>query len=309
MNVLVGAAHHAELTAALRAARPDLAYRSTVHTDVTADDLAWADTYVGFRRPPLPSMGNVQWVHCTGAGVDSWLYPVELPRDILLTRTSEPFGLAIAEWALARALAFTQNILGLAEAQRRREWNPRYSTPIRGTTAVLVGTGDLGTRIGRLFRAVGCDVLGVSRTGRGDTDVFSHVANVSALADMAGKADWLILTLPLTSETRGLVGRDVLRACKAGAILINCGRGAVVDQSVIVEALDNDWITGAALDVFDVEPLPADSPLWSDPRIMISPHCSGLNTIAGEVNGFLECLSEIERGARPTRAVDRDRQY
>ncbi|MDB4916292.1 MAG: hypothetical protein JWM95_3936 [Gemmatimonadetes bacterium] len=309
MRVLIGANHHLELADALREARPGLDLRSKVHTDVTADDLAWADSYVGFKRPPLSTMGNVSWVHCTGAGVDSWLYPVELPRHILLTRTSEPFGLVIAEWTLARAFAFSQNILTLAESQKHHEWTPLRGTPIRGTTTVVVGTGDLGVRIGRLFRAVGSEVLGVSRTGRGDDEVFSQVANVSKLTEMAEKADWLILTLPLTSETRGLVGRDVLRACKPSTVLINAGRGAVVDQALVPEAIDRGWIAGAALDVFEIEPLPANSPLWDHPRIMISPHCSGLNTIAGEVTGFLECLTEIEHGARPTRAVDRDRGY
>jgi phosphoglycerate dehydrogenase-like enzyme len=247
-------------------------------------------------------------VHCTGAGVDSWLYPVELPRDILLTRTSEPFGLAIAEWALARALAFSQHLLDLAECQGRREWKPHRPALLRGTTAVIVGTGDLGTRVGRLFAAVGCDVHGVSRSGGGDRSVFSSTSPVDSLEQMAARADWLILTLPLTSATRGMIGRNVLRACK-GAVLINAGRGAVVDQALIPEALDNGWLTGAALDVFEVEPLPLESPLWLDSRVMISPHCSGLNTLAGEVSGFLECLEEIERGVQPTRIVDRGRGY
>ena len=253
-------------------------------------------------------MGNIRWVHCTGAGVDSWLYPEELQRDILLTRTSEPFGLIIAEWALARALAFSQQLLDLAQCQQQREWAPRHTARLRGTTAVIVGTGNLGTHVGRLFAAMGCEVHGVSRTGGGDPMVFTTTSDVSELAQMAARADWLILTLPLTSATRGMIGRSVLQAC-TGAVLINAGRGAVVDQSLIPEALDNGWLTGAALDVFEVEPLPAESPLWLDSRVMISPHCSGLNTLAGEVSGFLECLAELERGEPPTRRVDRTREY
>src|SRR3954469_1588840 len=91
-RVVIGAHAHADLAKAILAARPDLEVRGAKYTDLTADDLAWGDTYLGFRRPPLPSMGNIRWVHCTGAGVDSWLMPVELPREILLTRTSESFG-------------------------------------------------------------------------------------------------------------------------------------------------------------------------------------------------------------------------
>ena len=91
-RVVIGANAHADLSRAILAARPDLETRGAKYTEISADDLEWGDTYVGFRRPPLPSMGKIRWVHCTGAGVDSWLMPVELPREILLTRTSESFG-------------------------------------------------------------------------------------------------------------------------------------------------------------------------------------------------------------------------
>src|SRR5262249_16826597 len=139
-RVVIGANAHADLAAALRAARPDLEFRGNRTPDLTDVDLAWGDTYVGFRRPPLPTMANIRWVHGTGAGVDSWLSPVELPRDILLTRTSESFGPAIAEWALARALAFSQKVMALADSQRRHEWASGDPSLMRGTTAVVCGT-------------------------------------------------------------------------------------------------------------------------------------------------------------------------
>jgi phosphoglycerate dehydrogenase-like enzyme len=307
---MIGASAHAELTTLLRAQRSDLEIRGSVYTDVTADDLSWADTYIGFRRPPLPTMGNVTWVHCTGAGVDSWLHPVELPRNILLTRTSESFGTYIAEWALARALAFRQQIIDLAKRQRKHEWAPpaRDVEYIRGSRAVVVGTGDVGSKIARLFTALGAQVHGVSRSGRGDRAIFVSVSNVSELRRLAETADWLIVAVPLTSETRKLIGSDVMSLCR-GAVLINAGRGAVVDEALIPEALDKGWLAGAILDVFEVEPLPASSPLWDDRRVMISPHISGLTTPEGAITGFLECLAEIERGQVPTRVVDRDREY
>jgi phosphoglycerate dehydrogenase-like enzyme len=171
-----------------------------------------------------------------------------------------------------------------------------------------VGTGDVGAHVGRLFKALGCTVTGVSRTGQGDAAVFSAVQRTDALATAVAGAQWVILTLPLTPETRGMVNADVLRAC-AGAVLMNAGRGAVVDESALPQALAEGWISGAALDVFEVEPLPATSPLWDDPRVMISPHVSGLTTIEGAANGFLECLATFERGEVPKWVVDRDRGY
>ena len=307
-RVVIGAQAHVQISAALHRARPDLELRGSTYTDVTADDLAWGDTYLGFRRPPLATMGNIRWVHCTGAGVDAWLLPVELTRDILLTRTTESFGPMIAEWALARALAFSQQLLDLAQDQQRREWIPRDVAMLLGTTAVVVGTGDVGTHVGRLFRGMGCDVLGVSRSGTGDESVFSERGPTAALATFASRADWLICTLPLTRDTRGLIGHDVLGACR-NAVLLNAGRGAVVVESLLSEALDKGWLRGAALDVFETEPLPVASPLWMDARVMISPHISGITTTDGAAAGFLECLETLERGEQPRWVVDRDRQY
>ena len=307
-RVVIGQNAHAAMTRLITASRPDLEIRGNVFTEISGEDLAWADAYIGFKRPPLPTMGNVRWVQSTGAGVDSWLQPVELSRDIVLTRTPESFGPMIAEWALSRALAFVTQIVELASAQRERKWAPGDIGMLRGTHAVVVGTGDVGTQVGRLFAALGCTVTGVSRTGRGDSAVFESVHTSDQLASVVSTADWVILTLPLTPETRGLVNESVLRACN-GAVLMNAGRGAVIDESVLPRALDEGWIRGAALDVFEVEPLPATSPLWDHPRVMISPHVSGLTTIDGAVNGFLECLAQFERGETPRWIVDRERGY
>jgi phosphoglycerate dehydrogenase-like enzyme len=307
-HVVIGANAHAEMAKALRSARPDLEIRSGRTVELRMADLEWGDTYLGFRRPPLPSLGNIRWVHCTGAGVDAWLYPIELSRDILLTRTSEPFGPMIAEWALARALAFTQNLVELHEAQRRAEWLARDPKFIRGTTAVIVGTGEVGSTVGRVFAALGCRVVGVSRSGQGPASVFSKVASVQSLREFVPEAQWLLTMLPLTAATHGLISRDVLAACK-GAVLLNAGRGAVVDEAAIPEALNKGWLRGVALDVFEKEPLPPDSLLWRDPRVMISAHISGPTTVDGAVTGFLECLVEIERGGTSKWTVDRDRQY
>jgi D-2-hydroxyacid dehydrogenase (NADP+) len=307
-HIVIGANAHAELAALLRAARPDLEIRDRRYTDITADDLSWGDTYIGFRRPPLATMGNIRWVYCTGAGVDSWLYPDELPRDILLTRTAESFGPRIAEWALARALAFTQQLPDLQDAQRQRHWAPCETTMVRGARVLVVGTGDIGTHVGRLFSAMGAHVTGVSRTGRGEPAVFERLAAVDALATLVRDAEWIIVTIPLTAATRGLFSRDLLSRCR-GAVLLNAGRGAVIDESALPEALEQGWLSGAALDVFDIEPLPDASPLWTDSRVIVSPHISGLTTAEGAITGFVECLGAIERGETPQGVVDRDRGY
>lgn len=308
-RIVIGTRAHAEIIEALRAQRPDLAYRGAPHTDVTADDLAWADTYVGFKRPPhAVHMGAVRWVHCTGAGVDSWLNAPALAAEILLTRTPESFGPAIAEWAVARVFAFQQDLTRLADAQRAHEWAPRDAPAVAGTRALVIGTGDVGSAIGRAFKAVGVHVTGVSRLGATAHAVFGAVHAASALSALVADADWILLAVPDTPASRGLISRDVLSRCR-GAVLLNAGRGSTVDEPALLDALTAGTLRGAALDVFSVEPLPSDSPLWDHPRVMISPHSSGPTTVSGAVDGFLACLAIIEQGALPRWTVDRSRGY
>ncbi len=340
-RVVVGANLHADIASRIRAARPSLEVRAAALADVTTDDLEWADAYVGFKRPPAAhGMGSVRWVHCTGAGVDAWLAPPGLPPTVLLTRTSESFGPAIAEWAVARILAFQLQLPDLARAQAERRWAPRDVARLAGTRALIVGAGDVGTHVARALAALGVRVTGVSRTGgtgggtvsgttgggRGNgagadspalratayrpapRAAFDAMHPVADLPALVGDADWIVLTLPITPATHHLFNRDLLARCR-GAVLLNAGRGQTLEESALPEALDKGWLRGAALDVFEVEPLPAGSPLWTDPRVIVSPHISGLTTAEGAAAGFLECLADLEAGRLPKWAVDRARGY
>lgn len=306
-RILVGASDADAVVAGIRAARPDLEVRGGAYPTLTADDVAWAEVYVGFRRPPVATMGAVRWVQSSGAGVDPWLAPGALEPHILLTRSPQSFGPVIAEWALARVLAFTQRLPALAAAQHAKAWADPGVTRLAGTRALVLGTGDIGAAIARLLGACGVTVTGVSRSGA-PVPGFGAVHRTDALSTLVGDADWIILALPDTPATRGLVSRDVLARCR-GAVLLNAGRGAAIDEAALPEALDQGWLRGAALDVFVTEPLPTASPLWSDPRVIISPHCSGPTTVDGAVRGFLECLTALERGEWPRWVIDRTKGY
>lgn len=308
-RILIGAPDHAALIAHIRSRRADLELRGATAAEVTAADLQWAEAYVGFRRPrAATAMASVRWVHSTGAGVDPWLAPPALDARILLTRTPESFGPMIAEWAVTRVLAFQQQLRDLDAAQRESRWAPRDIARLAGTRAVVLGTGDIGSAIASALAALGVEVVGVSRSGTSAHAAFRAVHKSDALPELVGGARWIIVTLPDTPATRGMVSRALLSRCR-GAVLLNAGRGAVIEESAIPEALEQGWLAGAALDVFQQEPLPATSPLWRHPRVMVSPHISGLTTVEGAAAGFLECLAELEAGRLPRWAVDRARGY
>lgn len=305
---MIGANAHADIAAMIRAARPDIEVRGAPFMEVTAADVAWADTYIGFRRPPAAhDMGSVQWVHSTGAGVDGWLSQ-GLDERILLTRSPESFGPMIAEWAVARVFAVQQQLVSLVDAQREHRWAPRDIARVAGTKALLVGTGDIGSHIAAALSALGIHVTGVSRTGTASHPAFTSVHTTEQLPELVGAADWIVLSVPDTPSSRGLISRTVLERCR-GAVLLNAGRGAVVDEGALPEALDSGWLRAAALDVFTTEPLPSASPLWDDPRVLVSPHISGLTTVDGAAEGFLECAASLARGEIPKWAVDRTRGY
>ncbi|MFO0231224.1 NAD(P)-dependent oxidoreductase, partial [Gemmatimonas sp.] len=213
-----------------------------------------------------------------------------------------------AAGAVARVVAVQPPLGSLKDAQREQRWAPRDLARVAGTRAVLVGTGDIGTHIAAAFAALGITVTGVSRTGQASHPAFRAVHTVDRLADLVADADWLVLSVPDTPASRGLVSRAVLERCR-GAVLLNAGRGAVVDEAALPDALDNGWLRAAALDVFVTEPLPSTSPLWGHPRVLVSPHISGLTTVAGAAEGFLACAESLGRGVWPTWVVDRARGY
>ena len=306
------------IAAGLRAAKPGLDLRAKQMHEVGPDDLAWAEALIGFKRPAL-GIGGVRWVHSIGAGVDAFLQPeptshgspltshAPWPPNVLLTRTNESFGPAMGEFVLARLLAFAQHLPQFAADQRSHRWKPVTPQRLAGTRAVVVGTGEVGRGIAAALAPAGVRVTGVSRSGT-RAPGFEAVKPVAELAALMPFTEWLVLAAPLTPETRGLIGPDVLTRCH-GLRLVNVARGGLVDQPALLSALGAGRVAAAALDVFDEEPLPASSPLWDHPGVVISPHVAGVTTTEGAIAGFLECLAALERGHRPRLEVDPARGY
>jgi phosphoglycerate dehydrogenase-like enzyme len=183
----------------------------------------------------------------------------------------------MAEYTLGWCLWVTQRMDGFRASQRQRRWAPVDPVPLRGQTLCVIGLGDIGRTIAKLARALGMQVIGVTRSGRASRDAL-RVYRTKALRAALPRADFVALTLPLSDETRGLLGPAELAAMKPTAWLLNLARGPIVDEAALLEALRGRRIGGAVLDVFDTEPLPADHPLWGFDNVVVTPHISGPST-------------------------------
>ena len=278
--VIQGAASPAEVPG-IEAIEADAEFRCARDLDALRGALPGAEVLLGwnFAAGDITRAFNhadrLRWIQWAGAGVDAALFPALVESDVTLTNVRGVFDQAMAEYTLGMVFAFAKDFRRTDTLQREREWLHRLTEPIAGTKALVVGAGSIGRAIARTLRAAGIKVEGVGRTARdGDPD-FGRVHGNEGLNRALGTADWVVLIAPLTGQTRGMFDAARFAAMKPTARFFNLGRGALVDEPAMVEALANGVIAGAGLDVFVDEPLPAASPLWGMENVFVSPHMSG----------------------------------
>lgn len=245
--------------------------------------LLW-DFFSGALREAWGSAGSLAWVHVAAAGVDRLVFPELARSEVQVTNARGVFDRPIAEFVLAALLAHVKDHERSAALQRAGEWGHRETLSLTGRRVLIVGTGAIGRETARLLRAVGMEVRGAGRTAREDPD-FGQVVASGELAAHVGWADDVVCAAPLTAQTRDLFDTSVFDALRPGAHFVNIGRGASVDEDALLVALRAGRLARASLDVVRTEPLPADSPLWREPGVVLSPHMSG------DVVGWRETLS------------------
>lgn len=222
---------------------------------------------------------NLKWMHVFNAGVDNPVFTAFIDRGVRLTTSSGSTAGPIAQTAIGGLLMLARRFPTWAESQRRHAWEPiRTDVPpdLDSQTLVVLGVGAIGNEIARLARAIGLRVIGIRRSSRRDDDNVDEMVLPASLKDMLPRADWLALACPLTPETRGIIGEAELALLPPGAHIINIARGEVIDEPALIEALRSGRLGGAYLDVVSTEPLPAESPLWDLPNVIISPHNSAI---------------------------------
>jgi phosphoglycerate dehydrogenase-like enzyme len=256
---------------------------------------AWPDRAAPFFKVAL-STTNLQWFHSMSAGVDSPVFSAFLERGARLTTSSGASAPPIAGTVMLYLLALSRNLPGWLRAQAIHEWSPEPFDELDGQRLVVVGYGPIGQEVVRLATAFRMEPVVVRRSAHGDEPC--PVRPLSQLAEAVSDADAVVVALPLAPETRGLFSADVIAAMPSSAVFVNVGRGELVDQAALTEALASGRLAGAGLDVFDPEPLAADDALWDLPNVIISPHNSGSSN--GTTNRvaeiFLDNLARFVRG-------------
>lgn len=224
----------------------------------------------------LSKCAGLRWVQITAAGFD-WVAGEVMRRrldeGLIYTRSPNSYNVPIAEYVIAAVLMHGRAFAALRAAQERREWVRLVARDVIGSTMLVFGTGGIGREVARRARALGATVIGVNRAGT-PAEGFERVVGFADHLSVLPEADWVVLAMPLTTENRYFFGAGHFAAMKETAVLVNVGRGALVVEDALVEAMHEGRIAGAVLDVFEVEPLPPDHRLWGLPNTVVTPHTS-----------------------------------
>ena len=286
--------------------------------------------YTSYLPVDLGRASKLKWVQMHIAGVDNLLDHPIMKSDILLTTASGIHATTIAEYVFTSILAFNRRVPRMLYYQGRREWPQGrwqlFARPeLRGSTLGVVGYGSIGREVGRIARCFGMRVVAAKRSvsqmrdvgyvaqGTGDREgtLLDEAFPPKRLSEMLGLCDYVVVAVPLTPETRKLIGEAELQAMKPSAYLVNISRGATVDEGALIKALREGWIAGAGLDVFEEEPLPSDSPLYDLENVILSPHIAGFTLRYDERASdlFAENLRCYLAGAPLLNLVDKARGY
>ena len=298
---------------ALQAAEPRIEVRGWHPRDLDAADPAWlaeAEALFCWKLPEglAARMPKLAWVQNSGAGLDHLVHHPELRSDIPITRADGAFGFWMARYTAAHLLMEAQRVTECAEAQGAANWDPRLMPEdLTGKAALVVGFGRIGRQIGRALRELGMGVTGLVRSPRPDPEF--GLRGAVDLPDLLPGARALVLAAPLTGATRGMVDAHLLARSHGDLTLINVGRGELVVMEDLIAALDAGRLGRAVLDVFPEEPLPAASPLWRHPKVVVTPHHAGPSVPAHLIPDILPNLRRFAEGLPIEGAVDRARGY
>jgi phosphoglycerate dehydrogenase-like enzyme len=296
----------------LRSALPASDFIATADESVFQQELPAAEVVVALDFPAAAA-GNarkLRWIQGTGSGIEGLLAASRALTTVSLTNARGIHSDLMADYVFGGIMMMQWDFPSLMRAQAAREWRREPKRPLAGLTVGVIGLGPIGLEVARRASAFGMNVIGVTRSGRA-VEGIDEICPASRVLDVLPRCDFVVLAVPTTEETRGMIGLNEIRAMKRDAVLINVSRGMVVDEPELITALQSRSIRGAVLDVFATEPLPQDSPLWSLSNVIITPHVSGMATTNEErfIELFVDNLGRYRAGAPLRNTIDIGRGY
>src|SRR6202165_4565598 len=271
---------------AMRKQWPEMRVLHLPNYDRLAEELPDTDIFVGYslRAEQLKDAKKLKWIHSTAAGVAQLMYPELRDSGIMVTNPSGIFSVPMAEHTAGLLLALARNLPDSVRGQDRSRWaqqevwdKPPHLTELNGKVLLIVGYGSIGREVAKRAKAFEIRVWGVTRSGEADRAYAEKIFSAAKLHEALPAADYVLICAPETAGTKDLIGAADIARMKRGARLINVGRGSLLDEAALVQALESGALGGAALDVAQTEPLPAESPLWKAPNLFITPHTSGVS--------------------------------
>jgi phosphoglycerate dehydrogenase-like enzyme len=282
---------------------------AAVHAEIV---LNWSGSLALLREVFLMSR-RVRWIHSRSAGLEQTLFPELIESEVIVTNGRGVFSPSLGEFALAAILYFAKDFRRMIHNQMAGVWEPFEVTMVSGQTLGIVGYGSIGRAVAVRARALGMNVLGLTRVSQRPTEdsLIDEVYEREQLLEMLPQCDYVVVTVPLTEQTRGLIGNAEFTAMKNSAVVINVGRGPTIDEGAMIKALSHRRIRGAALDVFDQEPLPQGHPFYSLENVLLSPHCADRTPdwLDNAMRFFLEQLERFRRGETLLNVVDKALGY
>lgn len=268
-------------------------------------------------RQPLVEILNkfptLEWIHTRSAGIDFIASEGLFTSKAQLTNAKGMFSSTLAEYCMLACSYFAKDLPRLMKQKNNANWEQYPVLELRGATLGVIGYGDIGRASAKLAKAFGMKVLALKRNVNGFNDQYcDEVYGMDGLNEVMSKSDYILVSAPLTESTRGLISKDVLSKCKSNAVIINVGRGPIIDEEALIEALQDGTIKGAALDVMTIEPLPKESPLWKLDNVLLSPHNMDMTlTFMKESTEFFinENLPRFVRGKPLLNPVDKTAGY
>jgi phosphoglycerate dehydrogenase-like enzyme len=268
----------------------------------------------GLLREVFLMCPRVQWVHTRSAGLDNILFPELIESRVPLTNGTGVFSASLGEFALAGILFFAKDLRRMVRNQEGGVWEQFDITEISGQTVGIVGYGDIGRAVATRVRAMGMRVIAVKRSGPllyNVDPLVSQIYRPDQLQAFLPQCDYVVVAAPLTAETKGMIGVEEFAAMKPGAVVMNLGRGPVIEEAAMVAALEAGTIRGAVLDVFDREPLPEGHPFYGLQNVLLSPHCADHTPdwMDKAMEFFVEQFGRFAKGEPLMNVVDKRAGY